>query len=204
MLELRLGARFGNGTGERDRERVLEEAAVVAAARGSHHGSLVAGQLPKGRGRRNRWRCSGCGGCVRASGGASAAQDPGDADRNGVLELGKRGELGCKPAQVITARHGATKSTAKGTKEGEAALTKRETDAVRQGAPGPSPWARQSGKPPGAAMSGAQEGQDSQSQENGLRPERAKKTQERAHEKQKPESQVEGKKPARARCPCPR
>ena len=77
---------------------------------------------------------------MRASGGASAAQDPGDADRNGVLELGKHGELGCKPAQVITARHGATKSTAKGTKEEEAALTKKETDAVRQGAPGPSPW----------------------------------------------------------------
>ena len=33
-LELRLGARFGSGTGERDRERALEEAAVVAAARG--------------------------------------------------------------------------------------------------------------------------------------------------------------------------
>ena len=65
--------------------------------------SLVAGQHPKGRGRRNRGRCGG-GGSVRASGGASAAQDPGDADRNGVLELGKRGELGCKPAQVITAR----------------------------------------------------------------------------------------------------
>ena len=46
-------------------------------------------------------------------------------------------------------------------------------------------------------MTGAQEGQDSQSQENGPRPERAKKTQERAHEKQKPESQVEGKSPRR-------
>ena len=34
VLELRLGARFGSGTGERDRERALEEAAVVAAARG--------------------------------------------------------------------------------------------------------------------------------------------------------------------------
>ena len=77
---------------------------------------------------------------MRASGGASAAQNPGDADRNGVLELGKRGELGCKPAQVITARHGSIKSTAKGTKEREAALTERETDAVRQGAPGTSPW----------------------------------------------------------------
>ena len=64
----------------------------------------MAGQLPKGRGRRNRGRCGGFGGSVRANGGASAAQDPGDADRNGVLELGKRGELGCKPAQVITAR----------------------------------------------------------------------------------------------------
>ena len=77
---------------------------------------------------------------MRASGGASAAQDPGDADRNGVLEVGQHGELGCKPAQVITARHDATKSTAKGTKEGEAVLTKGETDAVRQGEPGPGPW----------------------------------------------------------------
>ena len=34
VLELRLGARFGSGTRERDRERALEEAAVVAAARG--------------------------------------------------------------------------------------------------------------------------------------------------------------------------
>ena len=42
-------------------------------------------------------------------------------------------------------------------------------------------------------MTGAQEDQDRQSQENGLRPERVKKTQEQAHEKQKPESQVEGK-----------
>ena len=42
--------------------------------------SLVAGQLPKVRGGRNRERCSGCRGCVRASGGTSAAQDPGDAD----------------------------------------------------------------------------------------------------------------------------
>ena len=83
---------------------------------------------------------------MRASGGASAAQDPGDADRNGVLELGKHGELGCKPAQVITARHGATKSTAKGTKkEEEAALTKIETDAVRQGAPTDSPICCQAG-----------------------------------------------------------
>ena len=56
-------------------------------------------------------------------------------------QLGQHGELGCKPAQVITARHEATKSTAKGTeKEGEAALTKIETDAVRQGAPGSGPW----------------------------------------------------------------
>ena len=117
VLELRLGARFGSGTGERDRERALEEAAVVAAARQGRC-SLVAGQLPKGRGGRNRGRCRRCGGCVRASGGASAAQDPGDPDRNGVLELGQHGELRCKPAQVITARHDATKSTAKGTKIG--------------------------------------------------------------------------------------
>ena len=34
VLELRLGARFGSGAGERDRERALEEAAVVTAARG--------------------------------------------------------------------------------------------------------------------------------------------------------------------------
>ena len=34
VLELRLGARFGSGTGERDQERALEEAAVVTAARG--------------------------------------------------------------------------------------------------------------------------------------------------------------------------
>ena len=101
----------------------------------------MAGQLPEGRGGRSRGRCGGCGGCAQASGGASAAQDPGDADRNGVLELGKHGELGCKPTQVITARHGATKSAAEGTKkEGETALTKMATDAVRQGAPGPSPW----------------------------------------------------------------
>ena len=33
VLELRLGARFGCGTGERERERVLEEADVVVAAR---------------------------------------------------------------------------------------------------------------------------------------------------------------------------
>ena len=46
-------------------------------------------------------------------------------------------------------------------------------------------------------MTGAQEGQDSQSRENGQRPERAKKTQERAHEKQKPGSQVDGKSPRR-------
>ena len=39
---------------------------------------------------------------MRASGGrgyraarASAAHDPGDAERDGVLKLGKRGELGC-------------------------------------------------------------------------------------------------------------
>ena len=104
--------------------------------------------------------------------------------------------LGCKPTQVITARHDATKSTAKGTKEGEAALTERnrccETGSARA-----KPLGRQSGKPPGAATTGAQEGQDSQSQENGPRPERAKKTQERAHERQKPESQVEGKSPRR-------
>ena len=100
---------------------------------------LTARQLPKGRGGRSRVRCGGCGGCVQASGGGSAAQDPGDADRNGVLELRKHGELGCKRAQITTARHGATKSTAKGTKkEGEAALTKVATDAVRQGAPRPS------------------------------------------------------------------
>ena len=132
---------------------------------------------------------------MRASGGASAAQDPGDADRNGVLELGKRGELGCKPAQVITARHGATKSTAKGTKEGETALTKRETDAVRQGAPRAKPLGCQSGKPPGAAMTGTPEGQDSQSRENGQRPERAKKAQERAHEKQESGARLREKAP---------
>ena len=68
--------------------------------------SLVAGQLPKGRGRRNRGRCSGCGGCVRASGGASAAQDPGDADRNGVLELGKRGEFESEGARNVSAPTG--------------------------------------------------------------------------------------------------
>ena len=78
---------------------------------------------------------------MQASGGASAAQDPGDADRNGVLELGQHGELGCKPAQVITARHDAKKTRQRAPKkEGEAALTKIETDAVRQGAPGPGPW----------------------------------------------------------------
>ena len=33
VLELRLGARFGSGAGERERERALEEADVVAAAR---------------------------------------------------------------------------------------------------------------------------------------------------------------------------
>ena len=123
---------------------------------------------------------------MRASGGASAAQDPGDADRNGVLELGKHG---CKPAQVIAARHGATKSTAKGTKEEGNRCC--ETGSARA-----KPLGRRSGKPPRAAMTGAQEGQDSQSQENGLGPERAKKTQERAREKQRPESQVEGKGPA--------
>ena len=32
-LELRLGARFGSGAGERERERALEETEVVAAAR---------------------------------------------------------------------------------------------------------------------------------------------------------------------------
>ena len=131
---------------------------------------------------------------MRASGGASAAQDPRDADRNGVLELGQHGELGCKPAQVITA----TKSTAKGTKKGGRSCA--DKDRNRCGEPASArarPLGRQSGKPPGAAMTGAQEGQDSQGQENGLRPECAKKTQERAHEKQKPESQVEGKSPRR-------
>ena len=98
---------------------------------------------------------------MRASGGASAAQDPGDADRNGVLELGKHGELGCKPAQVITARHGATRSTAKGAKREGGSCADKDRDA-RAKAPGAPEWQA------ARAMTGAQEGQDSQSQENGL------------------------------------
>ena len=88
VLELRIGARFGSGTGERDRERALEEAAVVAAAR---RRAVAASWLDSSRKDVEDAAGGAVGGCVRASGGASDAQDPGDADRNGALELGKHG-----------------------------------------------------------------------------------------------------------------
>ena len=124
VLELRLGARFGSGMGERDRERALEEAAVATAARTE----AVAASWPDSSLRDVE---DAAGGAVvaaeaaRRPAAAGATQDPGDADRNGVLELGNHGELGCKPTQVFTARHGATTNAAGGHQQKRAKLRKQ-------------------------------------------------------------------------------
>ena len=140
VLELRLGARFGSGTRERDRERALEESVVVAAARSK---GVAASWLDSSR----RGVEDATGDAVAA---AEAASDPAAVPAlPRTLEMPSATESSSSASAVSWAASRRKSSprdmvpqkrTAKGTKEGEVALTKRETDAVRQGAPEPSPW----------------------------------------------------------------
>ena len=169
VLELRLGARFGSGTGERDRERALEEAAVVPPARGK---------------------------AVAASWLDSSRRDVENATEDAVAAA----EAACEPAAVPALPRTLEMPTATESSSSASAVSwaaSRRKSSPRDTVP---QKARQRHQREGScadkeSMTSAQEDQDSQSQEKGLRPQRAKKTQERAHEKQKPESQVEGKSP---------
>ena len=141
VLELRLGARFGSGMGERDRERALEEAAVATAARGK----AVAASWPDSSLRDVE---DIAGGAVVA---AEAARKPAAVPAPPrTLEMPTATESSSSASTVSWAPSRRRSSPRDmepqkarqraPTKEGETALTKMATDAVRQRAPGASPW----------------------------------------------------------------
>ena len=71
VLELRLGARLGCGTGERERERALEEAGVVVTARNKAVAATWLDRFRRGVEDATEDAVAGCGGCRRTSGGGS-------------------------------------------------------------------------------------------------------------------------------------
>ena len=144
VLELRRGARLGSGAGERERERAREEADVRVAVRnkdaatswlgeGTAEGAAEAagavGEPAAGRG---------CG-PTRASG----AHDPGEAERDGVLERSQHRKLSRKLTQLIATGHeadGARSTKEKGKKMRCEPRAEETAGAVSREAPKPSPW----------------------------------------------------------------
>ena len=163
VLELRRGARFGSGAGPDWRQRRDSQSATKTLrsrgwARVATEGAAVAAGAegePVVRG-----------GCSTTR--TSRAHDPGEAERDGVLERVQHRELGCKLTQLITARHEAKRGRGAPKRRAENALRAKgrgDDRCSKQRSARAKPPGHQSGEPPWAAVAKRRAGEATGSQE---------------------------------------